>query len=104
MSDKTGTAGRKLGLGVLVLALIGAAAAWYFLDPDFRSGRETTTIAADLPKDEFERRVRAYILDHPEVILDSMERFQARRQAAETSEAQAALKARADEVFRDPAS
>jgi protein-disulfide isomerase len=91
-------------LGVLVLALIGAAAAWYLLDPGFRSARDASSASTDLPKDEFERRVRAYILDHPEVILESVERMQARRQAVETSEAQAVLKARTDEVFRDPAS
>src|SRR5690606_3776602 len=56
------------------------------------------------PRDDFDRRVRAYILEHPEVIVEAMQRLQARQRAAEANEAAAVLSARADEVFRDPAS
>lgn len=47
-------------------------------------------------------RVRAYLLEHPEVIAEAIERLEARRGAQEATEAQAVLKSRADEVFRDP--
>ncbi len=86
------------------LVLAAAAAMWFALDPGFRSGRQAAELANGIPKDAFERRVRDYLLEHPEVILEAMERYQERRRTAEQGEAQAILKARADEVFRDPQS
>lgn len=81
------------------LLLIAAAGAWLALDPGFRASQRTT--ASDLPAEEFEQRVRAYLLDNPEVIVESMERLEARRRAAAQDDARAVLAARADEVFRD---
>ncbi len=81
----------------LVVAI--AAAVWFALDPGLRG---TPKSATEVPKGEFEQRVRDYLLEHPEVIVEAIERYQERRRAAEQGEAQAVLKARADEVFRDP--
>ncbi len=44
------------------LLLIGAAGAWYLLDPGFRAERAERQLATDMPQAEFERRVRDYIL------------------------------------------
>jgi protein-disulfide isomerase len=95
---------RKRVIGWLVagLVLVAAAGAWLALDPGFRAPQRTT--ASDLPADEFERRVRAYLLDNPEVIVEAMQRLEARRRAAAQDEVRAVLAARADEVFRDVAS
>ena len=87
---------------VAPLLLVGAIVAWFALDPGFRgSGSDATTAMAS---DAFGRRVRDYLLEHPEVIMEAVRRLEARNRATEESDAQAALKARADEVFRDPAS
>lgn len=59
---------------------------------------------SEMPKDEFERRVRTYILDNPEVIAEALQRLEERERAAQASAAKAVLKARADEVLRDPES
>ena len=59
---------------------------------------------SEMPKDEFERRVRTYILNHPEVIAEALQRLEERERAAQASAAKAVLKARADEVLRDPES
>lgn len=82
--------------------MVGAIVAWFALDPGFRGSRSdaTTTMASDA----FGQRVRDYLLEHPEVIMEAVGRLEARSRAAEESEAQATLKSRADEVFRDPAS
>src|SRR3546814_17097438 len=61
------------------------------------------TAASDEP-DEFGRRVRAYLLENPQVIVEAMQVLQTRQQAAAASEVEAALAPRADEVFRDPMS
>src|SRR3546814_3001310 len=61
------------------------------------------TAASDEP-DDFGRRFRAYLLENPQVIVEAMQVLQTRQQAAAASEVEAALAARADEVFRDPMS
>src|SRR6266545_4821039 len=93
---------RFLAWGALPLILIGALAAWFALDPGFRWDRHAPDLAVDLPQDEFGRRVRAYLLEHPEVIMEAASRFEDRQRAAQESEAEAILKSRAEEVFRDP--
>ncbi len=84
------------------LAVLGAITAWFALDPGF--GRSKSDVATSMPPDAFERRVRDYLLKNPEVIVEAVQRLEARRYATEESEVQAVLKSRADEVFRDPAS
>lgn len=95
---------RLIGWVAFVLVLVGAAVAWFALDPGFQAGRGVSGIASEMSKDEFEQRLRAYLLDNPEVIVEALQRLQARRSAAGAGEVQAVLKARADEVFRDPES
>mgnify|MGYP003700705091 CR=1 FL=1 len=99
---------RKLSsvtVGITAVLVIGlAAAAWYVLDPGFRAGEETSAAVADIPRDEFERRVRDYILTHPEVIVAALRGLDAQRREAAESEAKAVIEARAEEIFRDPGS
>jgi protein-disulfide isomerase len=93
---------RRLWHWLLVpLIVAGAAGAWFALDPGFRS-RLTSDGAADIPQDAFERRVRAYLMEHPEVIIEAVQRLQARQQAAEQTQTKTGLKAHANEILRDP--
>lgn len=87
--------------GVTVV-LLGAVGIWFALDPGFRAPQEPP--AAEVPADEFERRIRAYLLDNPEVIVAAMQRLDARRRTAAQDEVRGVIAARADEVFRDAAS
>lgn len=87
---------------VLPLLVVAAIVAWFALDPGFR--RTSSNAATGMASDEFGWRVRDYLLEHPEVIMDAVGRLEARNRAAEESEAQTALKAHDDEVFRDAAS
>jgi protein-disulfide isomerase len=87
--------------GLLVLLLIGGAA-WFAFDPGFRLGQKRPRLLADMPKDEFERRVQTYLLDHPEVIIESVNRMEARDRASAEAEVQAIAKSHAQELFRDP--
>jgi protein-disulfide isomerase len=93
---------RKLGWLLLPIALLVAGVAWFALDPGFRGSEHPPE--ATLPDDELDRRIRAYILDHPEVIVEAMQRLQARQRAAAASEAETVLRTRADEVFQDATS
>ncbi|MBA8905017.1 DsbA family protein [Aminobacter ciceronei] len=86
---------------LFTIAVVGAAWAWFALDPGFRSPQES---AADniVSQAAFDQRLRDYLLANPEVIVQSMQGLEARQREAEATEAQAALSARANEVFRDP--
>ena len=99
MSEKIKWSGPKVAWLAVPLVLVVAVIAWIAFDPGFRSAPSS---AAEMPRDAFERRVRDYLLEHPEIIVKAIERYQKRQRAAEESEAQAILKARADEIFRDP--
>jgi protein-disulfide isomerase len=93
---------RKLFAWLLVpLFVIIAGGAWIALDPAFWSQRTIPGSTSTVPEDEFERRVRDYILKNPEVIMEAARRFEQRQRVADESEATAVLKARADEIFRD---
>ncbi len=79
----------------------GIFAVWFASDPGFRGFGANT---AAVPAAAFDQRVRDYLLKNPEVIMEAVQRLETRNRAAEESEAQTALKSRADEVFHDPAS
>jgi protein-disulfide isomerase len=87
-----------LGVGVLSLLVVAVIGAWIALDRKHR----TPDIAADMPQAEFERRVRDYLLDHPEVIMEAVSRFEARQRTEEESAGQKVVQQRAEEIFRDP--
>lgn len=103
MPDKPRLVTPLIAWAAFAVVLVGAAVAWLVLDPGFRAERQDTAVA-DLPQDEFDRRVRAYLLDNPEVIIEAVQGLEARRAAAEQTEAQAVIATRADEIFQDPAS
>jgi protein-disulfide isomerase len=91
----------QLLLAGMAFVLSAAVAAWLFFHA---SDRPTTTfggVVTDLPQAEFERRLRTYVLDHPEIIVEAMQKLEARQRAVKVKEV---LKARWDEIFRDPAS
>lgn len=91
---------RKLVGWLLIPALLAlAGGAWLVFDPGFRPLTSDTELAQ--PKDDFERRVRDYILNNPEIIMEAAQRLEQRQRAAQESETVVALKARAEELFRD---
>lgn len=93
------TIGRWL---LLPAAFIVGVGAWLVLDPGFRSAGNAPP-AVHMSQPEFEQRVRAYILDNPDVIMEAVQRLQARQRAADVSEGQAALRIHEKEVLYDTA-
>jgi protein-disulfide isomerase len=92
----------QLLLAAIAFVLAIAVAAWLFFEADPRLASTQSSVAADMPQAEFGRRVHEYLLDKPEIIAEAMQKLEARRQAVEQSEIKEALKARSDEIFRDP--
>jgi len=94
------------GLGWLVasaIALLGTALV-VFSDSAVYWRSQTADAQSTMPKDEFERRVRAYLLEHPEVIAEALQRLELRERAAQASAVKSVLQTRAEELLRDPAS
>ncbi len=81
---------------------IGLIFAWLTLDVDFRSRLASALIGQNAPQGAFEHRVRRYLLEHPEVIMEAMNRLEARQREDGETQAQAILESHADEIFRDP--
>jgi protein-disulfide isomerase len=54
-------------------------------------------------KQRFDALIRQFILDHPEVVVESLQAYQARQRAAEHQEAQATLSALKDQIENDSA-
>ena len=100
MTDQMKRSRRFSGWIALIVALLAAGAAWVAFDPGFRSGR-FVMFTSGMPQEEFDRKVHDYLINHPEVIVEAVQGMQASQQRADLTEAQEALKARSDEIFRD---
>lgn len=94
----------RLGPMVLALAIVAGSILSLVFIGRFDPGSTVAHAQSKPPKDEFERRLRAYLLDNPEVIAEALQRLEQQRQAASARAAKDTIKARADEIFRDPAS
>lgn len=97
-----GSLRRWAGLTALTVALALGALAWFSLDSGFRSSAPAT--ASEVPQDEFERRVRDYLLENPEVILEALQVLEARRMQVDQGEVEAVVAARSDELLNNPMS
>ncbi|SDI18330.1 Thioredoxin [Bradyrhizobium sp. Rc2d] len=95
---------KLVGWVLLPLVLLIAGGTWFASERDALQLRGGLNDRIGIPQHEFEQRVRSYILEHPEIIAEAINRLEARRGEQAANEAQAALKAHADEVFHDPSS
>jgi protein-disulfide isomerase len=97
---------RIIGLTAAVVFMT-ATAAWFAPNQHFQWIRHFDEAAAaevsgGMSKDEFGQRVKEYLLEHPEVIAQAINRLEARQRDQEAKQAKVALQSHADEVFRDP--
>ncbi|HET8921252.1 MAG TPA: DsbA family protein [Xanthobacteraceae bacterium] len=61
-----------------------------------------SAVRAQTSQTEFEQRVRSYLLEHPEVVGEALNRLEAKQGELDAADAKAALKAHTAEVFQDP--
>jgi protein-disulfide isomerase len=93
----------KMAGWVLVpLILIAAVGTWLASEGGILRLPKATEAVADMPQEEFERRVRSYLLDHPEVITEAVSRLDARQAEQDATQVKTVLKDHADEIFGDP--
>src|SRR6266702_8771110 len=91
---------RILAWATLPVLILGIAGARFAKLPSLHLAN--AALAADVPQDEFEQRVRSYLLAHPEVIAEALSRLEAKRGEQEAAAAKATLKAHIADVFQDP--
>lgn len=101
MMDQPKRSKRFSGWVALIVALLAAIAAWVVFDPGFRETR-LAILGSSIPQDEFDRRIHDYLMKNPEVIIQAVQALEARKQREALTETQDALKARAEEILRDP--
>lgn len=90
---------------VSLLFAFGLASIWLADLPGLHMGRAARAAEgqqSQIPQDEFEQRVRNYLLAHPEVIGEALSRLEAKQGEQQAAAAKAASKSHEDEVFRDP--
>ncbi|WP_051328538.1 DsbA family protein [Geminicoccus roseus] len=87
---------------ILAGALVASAVGWPAMAQQTPSGPVTSAPAAET--DAFGERVRAYLLQHPEVIMEAVQIFQDRQQAAQEENVKSTIAARSDDIFHDPTS
>jgi protein-disulfide isomerase len=87
---------------VLLLLTVGAVGMPPVADARAQQPLRSTPPPAD-STDEFGERVRAYLLAHPEVIVEAVQLYQQRQQAAQAEAAKRTIAAKSDEILRDPA-
>ena len=92
---------RRVTINALLLACLTLV--WLVAVPAFGArGGAAAQPAQSTPDGEFNRRVREYLLNNPEVVAEALERLRAREVAAKELAIQSTIKARADELLRDP--
>jgi len=86
--------------GITAMFGLVVAGVWLANLPRLQVGR--AAVAGDMSQEEFGRRVRTYLLEHPEVVAEAINRLDAKQREDDAAAAKALLKAHAVEVFQDP--
>ncbi len=94
---------RFLRLGTLVIGLI-LLGAGLIAPVGWAQSPPQSMTPQPMTKEAVEQIIRQYLLDHPEVIMDSVRQFQERQRSEERKRANAAIATRQNDLLRDPAS
>jgi protein-disulfide isomerase len=81
----------------LILTVLLAAGGWFAVQK--LDAQESTTA----PADAFEQRVRNYLLEHPEVLVEALQRYQQQQQIDAAGQDRAAIAAHRDALLSDEA-
>jgi protein-disulfide isomerase len=81
----------------LVLGVVIVSGGWFAVQ---KLGAQEN---APAPADAFEQRVRNYLLEHPEVVIEALQRYQQRQQVDAASQERSAIAAHKDALLSDEA-
>jgi protein-disulfide isomerase len=88
---------RRTLLSILLAAVFAVGAGWL----DINASTQRAVSEPEL--DEFEQRVRDYLLKNPEVIMEALQILQERQRAAEAENLKRTIAERSAEILNDPA-
>ena len=94
---------RRLALILAAATTAMLAGAWFATAVDAQRAQlppQMSTEPAEL--DPFEQRVREYLLDNPEVIIEALEILQQRQRAADVENLKRTITERSEEILNDP--
>jgi protein-disulfide isomerase len=82
---------------------MAAGAAWFAIDATAQqSAPVPATSERPVELNEFEQRVRDFLLEHPEVIMEALQILQERQRAAEAEDLKRTIAERSQEILNDP--
>ncbi|CDX19916.1 Protein-disulfide isomerase [Mesorhizobium sp. ORS 3324] len=84
--------------GAIRMLLFAGLAGWLLLNP---GARQPAIAAGETSQDQFDQRIHDYILAHPEVLMEALQKLQERQREAEAAAVRDALAKHADDLFRD---
>jgi protein-disulfide isomerase len=100
MKSKAKGVGRCSDVILRLLLLAGLTVAFLF-NSGPQGAIQSAIAAGEMSQNDFDQRVRDYILAHPEVLVEALQSLDARQRAGEAAAAKAALAERADDLFHD---
>ncbi|MDX1541468.1 MAG: DsbA family protein [Geminicoccaceae bacterium] len=93
-------------LPILVAAAVTAvlAAGWFAVGAYAQRDMAAPKMSTDPAElDSFEQRVREYLLEHPEVVMEALQLLQERQRVAEAESLERTIVERREEILNDPA-
>lgn len=90
-------------VGVIAL-LIGVALGWWIFGSAKDAGTQVPDVTSGMRSEEFQQRVKTYLTDHPEVIVEAIQRYKSRRLATKQAKRKDIIASRKDELLHDPTS
>lgn len=93
---------------VAITAVLAVLAALWFLSDRTGLALRTSsppsasTLSADQLDERIDERIKDYLMRHPEVIVEAVRGLQARQQVSRANDLKEIIKARSDQIFRDP--
>jgi protein-disulfide isomerase len=91
---------RSLAWTVISALVLGSGSVW--LAKYHTLHLVSTSSAAEMSQAEIEQIVKNYLLEHPEVVGEALNRLEAKQGELDAADAKAALKAHTNELFQDP--
>jgi protein-disulfide isomerase len=89
---------------VAAAAMAVLAGGWFALTADAQRAQVSPRMSTDPAElDPFEQRVRDYLLENPEVIMEALQILQQRQRAAEAATLKRTIAERIDDILNDPA-
>ncbi|SFO68243.1 Protein-disulfide isomerase [Mesorhizobium sp. NFR06] len=87
--------------GIVRMLLVAGVTGWFLLNPGIQGAERSAMAAGEPSQDQLDQRIHDYILAHPEVLMEALQRLEERQREADVAAVRAVLSQRAADIFRD---